>query len=321
MMAKKEKPDFNKLMSRANGGGINPFMITDEILGNVEDVHTLVEDDTRDNQDDILGNNIKNDSVGNVKESNESVVNKRKSHRELNNNNGFKPYVDLVNTNVKTESDKNIEKQITTIVLAAINNVQIDCEEDEKGNIIQAKHFDEKDNSVLLRNTFYEVANLIDKLIKTDDEKHSYFNTVITDFISNRLSFIKITCLDMYYSPAYVEKTMKDFLQIEEECIPTDVLDMYFDVYFKSCLNMIHSRITRTTVYMNEVLSEALDIKKRTEGFDMSLLVNKLLLDNIEEKYIEQAKDNLYNRRPTHEHYPKRLKSELIREKRKLKLI
>lgn len=314
MMAKKEKPDFNKLMSRANGGGLNPFMITDEILGDVEDVHTLVDDDT-------IGNNKEDINTKNVEKPNEEPINKKKSYREQNKNKEFQPRVNIINSDIKSEQDKDIEKQIATIVLAATTNVQIECEENEKGNIIQLKHFNEKDNSILLKDTFYKVASLVDELVKTDEEKQNYFNTIITNFISNRLSFIKITCLDMHYSPAYVEKSMKDFLQIEEECIPTDILDLYFDTYFSNCLNMIHSRIGRTTVYMSELLSEALDIKKRIEGVEMSLLVNELLMKNIDEKYIEQAKENLYNRPPINKHYPKRLKSELLKEKRKLKLI
>lgn len=305
-MAKREKPDFNKLMSRANGGAINPLMSIDDIMGDtnidnrIDEIHTL----SNDNYDDMSIREVGTSSMTN-------------RHTE----DTFQPRIDIVNNDIKDDTDKEVENKITTIILTATTSVQVKCEEDEKGSIIQVKYFDKKVNSTLLKKTFDNIFELVGMLNMGSREKHNFFNRVISEFISNRLSFISITCLDSHYSPAYVEKTMREFLQIDKECISPDILDVYFDSYYSSCVNMIHSRIGRTTIYMSELLSEALDIKKRTEGVEMSFLINDLLTKNIDSKYIEKAKENLYNRKPIHEHYPKRMKSELQREKRKLKLI
>lgn len=306
-MTKKEKPDFNKLMSRASGGIVEPIMPSyfSPHTNNVEDIHTLDIDNKTDINNTIHHKSVDNSSV----------------YDTTNMNDEFKPRINLSSNNIKNNDDKDIQNKITTIVLTAITSIQTKCEEDNTGNIIQVKYFDKKKNANLLRNTFENVYELVSKLDRSSDEKHNYFNNIIIQFIEDRLSFISITCLESYCSPNDVEDAMKTFLQIDKKYINEEILNIYFDRYYNPCVDMIYSRIGRTTVYMSELLSEALDIKKRTEGIEMSFLINDLLSKNIDEQYIEQAKKNLQNRKPINEHYPKRIKSELQKEKRRLKLI
>ena len=300
-MTKKEKPDFNKLMSRASGGVVDPIMPSyfAPNLNNTDDIHTLLNDDI--NNTDDTATSYKTESI--------------------DSNSDFKPHISISNSSIKNETDKDIENKIATIILTAIASIQTKYEENSSGDIIQVKYFDKKNNSSLLRNTFENVCELVNKLNRSSNEKDSYFNNVITKFIEDRLLFISMTCLESHCSPNDVENAMKTFLQIDKRYISSDILDMYFERYYTSCVDIIYSRIGRTTVYMSELLSEALDIKKRVEGLEMSFLINDLLIKNIDEQYIEQAKKNLQNRKPVNEHYPKRIKSELQREKRRLKIV
>ena len=200
---------------------------------------------------------------------------------------------------------------IATIILKATTSVQTKCEKDEHSKMKQIRYFEKKDNSTLLDKVLNSVYELVNKLDINSAEKGMYFNNVINKFIQDRLSFISKVCLDEYYSPSDVEKVMKAFLTTKKDYIDPSVLENHYNYYSSFCIDMIYSRLGRTTVYMSELLSEALDIKKRETGVDMSSLVNEILLENIGEEYLNRAKQNIHKRKPINNHYTKSNKSKV----------
>lgn len=278
------------LRTKNNVGINNVFNVAlaDETEENIDTIHKIESDNNV---------NVKDNIIGNVNDNNTSDY--------------FKPYINGISKDVSNDSNEFIENEIATIVLKATTSVQTKCEKDSQSNMKQIRYFDKKDNSTLLDRVLDEVYELVNKLSINMSEKAMYFNNTINKFIEDRLSFMSKVCLDEYYSPSDVEKAMKTFLTSNKDYIEPSVLENQYKQFSSFCIDMIYSRLGRTTVYMSELLSEALDIRKRETGVDMSSLVNQLLLDNVGEEYINKAKQNLRNRKPINIHYNKSNKSKV----------
>lgn len=266
--------------------------------------------ESTENDIDII-HNIQSDDSKNVSDNVNDNTTTPTNATNTTPNESFKPYINGINETKDDNNNEIIENEIATIILKATTSVQTKCEKDEHSKMKQIRYFEKKDNSTLLDKVLNSVYELVNKLDINSAEKGIYFNNVINKFIQDRLSFISKVCLDEYYSPSDVEKVMKTFLTTKKDYIDPSVLTNHYNYYSSFCIDMIYSRLGRTTVYMSELLSEALDIKKRETGVDMSSLVNEILLDNIGEEYINRAKQNIHKRKPINNHYTKSNKSKV----------
>lgn len=266
--------------------------------------------ESTENDIDII-HNIQNDDSQNVSDNVNDNATTPTNATNTTPNESFKPYINGINETKDDNNNEIIENEIATIILKATTSVQTKCEKDEHSKMKQIRYFEKKDNSILLDKVLNSVYELVNKLDINSAEKGMYFNNVINKFIQNRLSFISKVCLDEYYSPSDVEKVMKAFLTTKKDYIDPSVLENHYNYYSSFCIDMIYSRLGRTTVYMSELLSEALDIKKRETGVDMSSLVNEILLENIGEEYLNRAKQNIHKRKPINNHYTKSNKSKV----------
>lgn len=266
--------------------------------------------ESTENDIDII-HNIQNDDSKNVSDNVNTNTTTPTNATNTTSNESFKPYINGINETKDDNNNEIIENEIATIILKATTSVQTKCEKDEHSKMKQIRYFEKKDNSILLDKVLNSVYELVNKLDINSAEKGMYFNNVINKFIQDRLSFISKVCLDEYYSPSDVEKVMKAFLTTKKDYIDPSVLENHYNYYSSFCIDMIYSRLGRTTVYMSELLSEALDIKKRETGVDMSSLVNEILLENIGEEYLNRAKQNIHKRKPINNHYTKSNKSKV----------
>ena len=98
---------------------------------------------------------------------------------------------------------------------------------------------------------------------------------------------------------------MKVFLSSGSKYMNKELQDYYFNTYKDICFNAIYSRVDRHTFYFSELLLEVVNVIKLETKNDMSALINDLLLSNIDEKYIEKAKENIYNRIPVNKQFNK----------------
>ena len=293
-------------MRTKNNIGINNVLSSANASENTENdidvIHNIQSDDKIDDSKNV------SDSVNTNITTNANVAT---DTTNTTSDESFKPYINGINETKDDNNNEIIENEIATIILKATTSVQTKCEKDEHSKMKQIRYFEKKDNSTLLDKVLNNVYELVNKLDINSAEKGIYFNNVINKFIQDRLSFISKVCLDEYYSPSDVEKVMKTFLTTKKDYIDPSVLTNHYNYYSSFCIDMIYSRLGRTTVYMSELLSEALDIKKRETGVDMSSLVNEILLDNIGEEYINRAKQNIHKRKPINNHYTKSNKSKV----------
>ena len=293
-MRTKNNIGINNVLSSANA--------SENTDNDIDVIHNIQSDDKIDDSKNVSDNVNTNTNVNTTTSTNATNTTSDES---------FKPHINGINETKDDNNNEIIENEIATIILKATTSVQTKCEKDEHSKMKQIRYFEKKDNSTLLDKVLNNVYELVNKLDINSAEKGMYFNNVINKFIQDRLSFISKVCLDEYYSPSEVEKVMKAFLTTKKDYIDPSVLENHYNYYSSFCIDMIYSRLGRTTVYMSELLSEALDIKKRETGVDMSSLVNEILLDNIGEEYINRAKQNIHKRKPINNHYTKSNKSKV----------
>ena len=62
---------------------------------------------------------------------------------------------------------------------------------------------------------------------------------------------------------------------------------------------------------VNELLNEVLNIIRKDTKSDVSILFNELVLSNIDQKYIDLAKKNIYDRKPFNSQFTKYQKKTL----------
>ena len=84
-----------------------------------------------------------------------------------------------------------------------------------------------------------------------------------------------------------------------------------FLAQFLPHLEFSHSRVDRNTFYVNELLNEVLNIIRKDTKADVSILFNELVLKNVDQKYIELAKKNIYERKPFNNQFTKYQKKTL----------
>lgn len=237
--------------------------------------------------------------------SNETSNTKPKQTKQTKSKEGFKPYIDKVTNKVNTKDDKAIKEEIESLILLSTTSVQTRCEHDNNNNMVQVSYFNDKENSVLLNTVIKKVIKLVEKLNVGDAEKSDYFNEVIDQFICDRFCFMIKIALKEHLTPAEIENNLKTFIQSGDEYIKQEVLDDYFIKYKTICFNAIYDRIDKHTFYYNELVLEAINVMKEKTNIEMSTLVNDLLLKQIDTEYLEEAKKNIYNRKPSNKQFIK----------------
>lgn len=210
----------------------------------------------------------------------------------------FKPYINSISRDIDTDDDKEIKSQIELILFTSINSVQCRNEKDKDGKSIRVRYFDDKDNSVLLVNVLDEITELIKSMSVNNVKKKNYFNQVTDTFICDRLAYITKVCLEERLSPKEIETSMRTFIDSGSKYIEPKILNEYYNTYRDLCVNMVYSRVNRGTYYINELVSEILDIIKLKTNTDISVYINDIILNNADEKIIEEAKSNLYDKKP-----------------------
>lgn len=235
----------------------------------------------------------------------EKKTQQTKQARKTTSKEEFRPYINKVTTKINTKDDKAIKEEIESLILLSTTSVQTRCEYDNNNNMIQVSYFNDEENSVLLSNVIKKVIDLVKKLDVDNVEKNDYFNEVMDKFICDRMCFMIKIALKEHLTPAEIENNLKTFIQSGDEYINQDVLDDYFMKYKSICFNAIYDRIEKHTFYYNELVLEAINVMKEKTSIEMSTLVNDLLLKQIDEEYLEQAKKNLYNRKPSNKQFIK----------------
>ena len=284
-------------------GLFNNIGFTNNTLPNV--VENEVDNNTNEND-----NNTTNKNNGNIaKEENDNIVDitttstKKTSAKKTNTKitkqtKEFKPYINSISRDIDTDDDKEIKSQIESIIFTAINSVQCRNEKDKDEKSIRVRYFDDKDNSVLLVNVLDEITELIKSMSVNNVKKKNYFNQITDTFICDRLAFITKVCLEERLSPNEIETSMRTFIDSGNKYIEPKILNEYYNTYRDLCVNMVYSRVNRGTYYINELVSEILDIIKLKTNTDISVYINDIILNNADEKIIEEAKSNLYDKKP-----------------------
>lgn len=232
----------------------------------------------------------------------------KNNNEEIN----FKSYVNNAFKLNSSSDEQDIKYEIDVIVLKAVNSVQTDYDRDASGNTIMIKYFDDKDNSKLFKTVIQKVTKLVNSLDITVDEKEDYFSRVIDDFIRQRFTYIIKTGLDEMFSPKEIEHYLATFIESGKDIFDEDLLNDYLNYYVDLTKELIYSRVDRNTFYVNELLNEVLNIIRKDTKSDVSIMFNKLVLDNVDEKYIELAKKNIYERKPFNTQFTKHQKKTLM---------
>ena len=233
--------------------------------------------------------------------SNNKTTNKTKQ----NNSNEFQPFLNKIVAKNDTKDDRKIKQEIESLIMLYTTSIQTRCENDDSGNLVKKRCFENNDNSNLLSDVLNKVEDLVKQLSISNDDKNEYFNTVINDFICDRLSFMIKVSLEEQLKPSEIEESMKVFLSSGSKYMNKELQDYYFNTYKDICFNAIYSRVDRHTFYFSELLLEVVNVIKLETKNDMSALMNDVLLSNIDEKYIEKAKENIYNRIPVNKQFNK----------------
>ena len=235
----------------------------------------------------------------------------KKVSKNKNEEINFKSYVNNAFKLNSSSDEQDIKYEIDVIVLKAVNSFQTDYDRDASGNTIMIKYFDDKDNSKLFKTVIQKVTKLVNSLDITVDEKEDYFSRVIDDFIRQRFTYIIKTGLDEMFSPKEIEHYLTTFIESGKEIFNEELLNDYLNYYVDLTKELIYSRVDRNTFYVNELLNEVLNIMRKDTKKDVSILFNDIVLKNVDQKYVEMAKKNLYDRKPFNSQFTKYQKKTL----------
>ena len=235
------------------------------VINNIDDIHVLENDTTP-----TSSNNL--DSIS------------------------FKSYI---NNAYKLNSDE-IKYEIDIEVLNAVNSVQIKYGRDEDGKTIRVNYFDDNINEKLLINVVEKIRDLVQSIKMSADEKNDYFSRIIDDFLRQRLKYIIKIGLEEMFTPEEIEHSMTVFMSSGKDFFENydELLNEYLGYYLELAFYLVESRVDRCTFYINELNLEAIKLIKKDKTLDVSAYINELISNNIDSKYITQARKNIYDRKP-----------------------
>ena len=208
----------------------------------------------------------------------------------------FKSYI---NNAYKLNSDE-IKYEIDIEVLNAVNSVQVRYDRDEDGKTIRVNYFDDKINNKLLINVVEKIRDLVQSIKMSADEKNDYFSRIIDDFLRQRLKYIIKIGLEEMFTPEEIEHSMTVFMSSGKDFFENydELLNEYLGYYLELAFYLVESRVDRCTFYINELNLEAIKLIKKDKTLDVSVYINELITNNIDSKYITQARKNIYDRKP-----------------------
>ena len=208
----------------------------------------------------------------------------------------FKSYI---NNAYKLNSDE-IKYEIDIEVLNAVNSVQVRYDRDEDGKTIRVNYFDDKINNKLLINVVEKIRDLVQSINMSADEKNDYFSRIIDDFLRQRLKYIIKIGLEEMFTPEEIEHSMTVFMSSGKDFFENydELLNEYLGYYLELAFYLVESRVDRCTFYINELNLEAIKLIKKDKTLDVSAYINELISNNIDSKYITQARKNIYDRKP-----------------------
>lgn len=236
---------------------------------------------------------------------------KKYSNTSENEEINFQSYI---NSSFKLNSstdNQDIRYEIEVTILKAINSIQTDYRRDQTGKTITVKYFDDKDNSKIFKMVIEKVMKQVNSLDLSIEEKNDYFTRLMDDFIRQRFTYIIKIGLDEMFTPKDIEHALRTFLEPGKDYFDEELLDEYLNYYINLSQELIYSRVERNTFYVNELLNEVLNIIRKDTKSDVSILFNELVLSNIDEKYIDLAKKNIYDRKPFNSQFTKHQKKTL----------
>ena len=219
-----------------------------------------------------------------------------------------------INSSFKLNSssdNQDIKYEIEVSILKAINSIQTDYKRDQSGKTVVVKYFDDKDNSKIFKNVIEKFMKLVNSLDLSIEEKNDYFTRLMDDFIRQRFTYIIKIGLEEMFTPKDIEHALRTFLEPGKDYFDDELLDEYLNYYIKLSQDFIYSRVERNTFYVNELLNEVLNIIRKDTKSDVSILFNELVLSNIDQKYIDLAKKNIYDRKPFNSQFTKYQKKTL----------
>ena len=208
----------------------------------------------------------------------------------------FKSYI---NNAYKLNSDE-IKYEIDIEVLNAVNSVQVRYDRDEDGKTIRVNYFDDKINNKLLIDVVEKIRDLVQSINMSADEKNDYFSRIIDDFLRQRLKYIIKIGLEEMFTPEEFEHSMTVFMSSGKDFFENydELLNEYLGYYLELAFYLVESRVDRCTFYINELNLEAIKLIKKDKTLDVSAYINELISNNIDSKYITQARKNMYDRKP-----------------------
>ena len=208
----------------------------------------------------------------------------------------FKSYI---NNAYKLNSDE-IKYEIDIEVLNAVNSVQVRYDRNEDGKTIRVNYFDDKINNKLLIDVVEKIRDLVQSIKMSADEKNDYFSRIIDDFLRQRLKYIIKIGLEEMFTPEEIEHSMTVFMSSGKDFFENydELLNEYLGYYLELAFYLVESRVDRCTFYINELNLEAIKLIKKDKTLDVSAYINELISNNIDSKYITQARKNMYDRKP-----------------------
>lgn len=277
-MATKKRPMLDNFIHNENQGkspnlNIKKSFTNEEQkeINNIDDIHILQEDD-KEKIIDVSTTSTSSDSIS------------------------FKSYI---NNAYKLNSEE-VKYEIDIIVLNAVHSVQFKYDRDEEGNTIRVNYFEDKTNSKLLKSVVENVRTLVQSINMTVDEKNDYFSRIIDDFLRKRLKYIIKIGLDEMFTPKEIVHSMEVFMSSGKDFFDNyeELLNEYLGYYQSLATFLVESRVDRCTFYINELNLETIKLIKKDKTIDISAYINELITNNIDSKYIELARKNMYDRKP-----------------------
>ena len=119
--------------------------------------------------------NIKNNEI-NTNENDESNVsnesnviditttssnNKTTNKTKQNNSNEFQPFLNKIVAKNDTKDDRKIKQEIESLIMLYTTSIQTRCENDDSGNLVKKRCFENNDNSNLLSDVLNKVEDLV----------------------------------------------------------------------------------------------------------------------------------------------------------------
>lgn len=306
-----KKVDLNTRMNnKANVRGSS--LLKASIISTDDLATSLIEESLKKNDNDKNDGKIKEDNIkedGKMEEELKKEIPTTTSSIEEINDVSFNTGIRKLKYRLENEEDmQKLSYDIDLIIYKTINDVQVKYEKTENG-LTEIKYIDKYENTVLLKNVFNEVKDLILKTNMDVYEMNDYFTSVIDRCIHERFKVIIDFGLEAQLSPAEIRSYLTGFVSIDE--LETEIVQDYITEYMEHVYDIIYNRVDKNTYLINELAQEIIKLIEEEQKKNASMIINESIINAADEKYVKIAKINIENRKPNNTRLLKKYKRKI----------